>query len=111
MKKNLLFIICALSLGIAPAVGQAKKSGDFALPVQKEFKAQNVRVLSAGWETALKPGSPSKRYYPETNSPALGKEAVYIGTQAGLFYAVDRKNGKILWTFENDEGIAATAGL
>ncbi len=108
---SLILLVCfSLTLSVLPQVSQAKKEG-FVLSSQTKHKAKNLKILSKAWSTALKAGSPSKRYYPETNSPVMDDTALYIGTHSGNFYALSTKTGKIKWLFENNDGIASTAGL
>ncbi|MFH1356453.1 MAG: PQQ-binding-like beta-propeller repeat protein [bacterium] len=108
MKKNIFLTFCFVLL--IPVFSATASDQGFSLPSKKAFKTQNLTLLSPSWTTALKQGAPAKRYYPETNNPTLKDGIVYIGTHAGLFYAVNL-SGRVLWEHENPEGIASTASV
>jgi outer membrane protein assembly factor BamB len=108
MNKTIFLTFCLALL--IPFVNATASDEDFSLPSKKAFKTQDLKILAPSWTTSLKQGAPAKRYYPETNSPTIQDNTVYIGTHAGLFYAVNL-SGKILWEHKNTEGIASTAGV
>ncbi|MDO8519786.1 MAG: PQQ-binding-like beta-propeller repeat protein [Deltaproteobacteria bacterium] len=90
MKKSTFFL--SLILLSAPAWGKIKPSAE-----------KIGRVL---WDKQLKSGKKSN-FFPETASPVADGGRVYVGTGAGVLYAVEA--GKILWSFNSKGPIAAKA--
>lgn len=103
--KFLFSLILVFLLGF-PQFGFAKKN-DFTLARDKSQKTLQKKILFSKWSRALKSGHPKKSYSPEESEPLYHDGVLYVGTHGGYFYAVETKQGKILWRYENDEPIAA----
>lgn len=109
MKPAVRFLLFASLLAALAVPAQAKK--EWTLRGERRYKPQNRKVLKVSWSRALKAGHPAKRYSPEVSQPIESDGVIYVGTQAGLFYAIDAAEGRILWKFKNGEPIATTAGV
>lgn len=105
-----ILTVLLLLLVLNPLDAFAKKD-KFTLAADKKFKPRNIKVIERVWSKGLKPGSPGKRYHPEESNPVVFAGVVYVGTHGGYFYAVESGDGDILWQYENDEPIAATAAV
>lgn len=44
--------------------------------------------------------NPSYNFVLQKSAPAIDNEQIYFGTDAGAFYALDQKNGSIVWKFQ-----------
>jgi len=79
--------------------------------LKDSYKFKNEKIIIKKWKKSLKSGSPKRRYFPELSNPIFENDKVFVGTQGKIFYAIDVQKGKILWEYENDEPIAATASI
>lgn len=104
--RIVLFLVIALTTSTAV---HAKK--EWTLKGKRSYKPQNQKILAVTWSRALKAGSPGRRYYPETANPVVSDNIVYVGTQAGFFYAIDGDSGKPVWKYKNGEPVATAAGV
>ena len=92
MKKWVpLFLILCL---VAPSVWAAGK-----------HNKQIARIL---WDRQLKVGKKNK-FFPEGATPLIDGGRIYIGTNAGIFYCLDRAKGKNIWSFDSGGPVGAGA--
>lgn len=109
MKVNVALIsgFCFVLLLSSPAWAKKEKK---ILPQQNPPKALGQNVLGSQWSQALATGGSSKRFYPESASPLLFDNRVYVGTHSGIFYALDpSQKGHIVWQFKSNGPIASQA--
>ncbi len=105
-KKTIIF--CMLLL--LPLAVSAKKTKEFSFEGSgKKIKQQSV--IKKSWSVSLKAGSPKKRYYPEISDPVEVAGVVYVGTQGGVFYAIDSVTGHKVWEYEVGEPVATRATI
>lgn len=110
MKNKSLILVAALLL--VPGLSHAKKQKEFTFEKRApKAQAKKQKVLELDWTTRLKPGSPKKRFYPETSEPVLHEGIVYVGTHGQIFYAVNAADGEIVWQYDHNEGIAGKAAV
>ena len=74
--------------------GNSKKNVRFQPTVNSGITADDVPQLKLKWAFGF-PGSARAR-----SQPAVTEEAIFTGSQSGLFYALDSRTGCIWWTFE-----------
>lgn len=75
---------------------------------KKESKKSSLQIKKA-WSKSLKPGKSKKRYYPEAAGPVVSGSRIFVGTHAGLFYALEKNKGKIVWQTKLKGPIASPA--
>ncbi len=74
--------------------GNSKRNVRFQPAVNAGITAAEAPDLKLRWAFGF-PGSARAR-----SQPAVTAEAIFTGSQSGLFYALDTKTGCVWWTFE-----------
>lgn len=110
---KLIKYVLLLMIWVLPLSSLAKPSPDFSLEKKsshhKKEKHKNLNLFKKSWSRQLKAGSPKKRYYPEISDPVLSSGVIYLGTQGGEFYAIDKNNGEIKWKYKVGEPVSLSA--
>ena len=109
MLKNFLIVLLFLLLSFGASAKKAKEFSfeDSAKKQKKSVKQQSL--IKKSWSLSLKAGSPKKRYYPEISDPVEVAGVIYVGTQGGVFYAIDSATGDKLWEYAVDAPVATRA--
>ncbi len=74
--------------------GNSKRNVRFQPSVNAGISAVELPNLKLKWAFGF-PGAARAR-----SQPAVTQEAIFTGSQSGLFYALDTKTGCVWWTFE-----------
>ena len=74
--------------------GNGKRNMRYQSAAKAGITAANAPKLKLKWAFGF-PGSARAR-----SQPAVTPEAIFTGSQTGLFYALDTKTGCVWWTFE-----------
>jgi outer membrane protein assembly factor BamB len=129
VRKPMLLILVAVSVAcLAPASATAA-TGDWpqylhgpqhsSMSLTTAFTTANAAAAHQAWH--FSPGAVTGKPRPLLDaSPTVVGTRVYIGSQAGVFYALNASTGRVLWTHTLDvekhftcpaDGISATAAV
>lgn len=72
---------------------------------QTSINKNNVASLNLSWVFALDEGMSPHSY------PLIGKDSVFIGTEAGKLYALDKESACVRWVFSIDASIRTAITL
>lgn len=74
---------------------------DFGIETIKSVWHRNQIKVEPAWD--FKSKNPSLCYSVPKSTPAQDKDSVYFGTDEGIFYALNKYDGSIKWSFETGE--------
>lgn len=71
---------------------------DFGLSLHADYPPNIRDQFDTVWK--FKASNPAYEYVIQKSAPAVDGKRVYFGTDAGTFYALDKDNGSVVWSFD-----------
>lgn len=86
------------------------------LPLEKAARRFRFQMFAWGWANTLpapKGHVWSSRFGGENfvGTPVVANDAIYIGSTSGTFFAIDKRTGEEIWTFEDGTSISASPSV
>ena len=106
------FVYVADSRGVLRAIDWSQRE----LPFEKTARFIRAQLFFWGFVNTLPPHKGFRWAYFKRgarfiDTPALGFDMVYIGSDAGILHAVDRTNGEVRWTFNTKGSISTSPSI
>jgi len=100
--KELPIFLTAIPVGATLKNGQFSTAGkrESAAPEKGNVSAYNPASGELAWRTPIDGG-------PSAGTSATAGNLVFVADRQGTFYALDARNGKLLWSFYTGAGIRA----